>query len=167
MGEEVFEAELLDANDSSIFGGKNSLNTVLGATVAVAIVFLLMSRVIGAPLEEQAMEESMAGYTPIEDRYKLDFVTNDDHSYILENGTLTGPDGDQLWSGTHHFVDFELPIEEGGAAPNGKVSLAVWIPDVPEGTTVPVIAEFGPYFDEASVETPGIEEQGAWLGTMI
>ena len=61
----------------------------------------------------------------------------------------------------------ELPIEECVAAPNGKVSLAVWIPDVPEGTTVPVIAEFGPYFDEASVSTPGIEEAGTWLGEMI
>ena len=109
----------------------------------------------------------MFEYVPIEERYKQDFVTNGSHSYILENGTLTGPEGAQLWSGTHHFVDFELPIEEGGAAPNGKVSLAVWIPDVPEGTTVPVIAEFGPYFDEASVETPGIEEPGTWLGTMI
>ena len=39
-------------------------------------------------------------------------------------------------------------------------SLAVWRPNVPEGVQVPVIAESGPYFQEASVETPSIEVQG-------
>ena len=126
-----------------------------------------MSRVIGAPLEEQAIEESMEGYTPIADRYLENYYTDDQNSYVLENGSLTGPDGASLWLGTHHFVEFELPLEEGGAAPNGKVSLAVWVPVMEGNTTVPVIAEFGPYFDEASVETGGIEEPGTWLGTMI
>ena len=167
MSEAVFDAEIVEDESSSMTSDTRSLNAVLGGTIAIAIVFLLMSKVIGTIVEEFTMDESMVEYVPIEDRYKQDFVTDGSHSYILENGTLTGPEGAQLWSGTHHFVDFELPIEEGGAAPNGKVSLAVWIPDVPEGTTVPVIAEFGPYFDEASVETPGIEEPGTWLGTMI
>ena len=167
MSEAVFDAEIVEDESSSRTSDTRSLNAVLGGTIAIAIVFLLMSKVIGTIVEEFTMDESMVEYVPIEDRYKQGFVTDGSHSYILENGTLTGPEGAQLWSGTHHFVDFELPIEEGGAAPNGKVSLAVWIPDVPEGTTVPVIAEFGPYFDEASVETPGIEEPGTWLGTMI
>ena len=59
------------------------------------------------------------------------------------------------------------PLSEGGSAPNGVVSLAVWLPDVPPGVKVPVIAEFGPYFDEVSVETPSIEVPGTWLGQMI
>ena len=32
---------------------------------------------------------------------------------------------------------------------------------------VPVIAESGPYFQEASVETPSIEVPGSWLGQMF
>ena len=44
----------------------------------------------------------------------------------------------------HHFVEYELPLEEGGAAPNGLISLAVWRPDVEDGVKVPVIAEIGP-----------------------
>ena len=48
---------------------------------------------------------------------------------------------DNEWNSTHHFVEYTLPLEEGGAAPNGLISLAVWLPDVPEGMQVPVIAE--------------------------
>ena len=58
-------------------------------------------------------------------------------------------------------------MAEGGAAPDGKVSLGLWLPDVPEGVKVPVIAEFGPYFDEPSVETGPVEQSGTWLGSMI
>ena len=139
----------------------------MGATIAVVLVFLMMSRAIGAPLQDQAIEESLDGYTPIADRHLQNYYTDDQNSYVLKNGSLRGPDGASLWLGTHHFVEFELPLEEGGAAPNGKVSLAVWVPIMEDGMTVPVIAEFGPYFDEASVETGGIEEPGTWLGTMI
>ena len=71
------------------------------------------------------------------------------------------------WNSTHVFVEYELPLEEGGAAPNGLISLAYWRPIVPEGVKVPVIAEFGPYFQEPSVQTPTIEVPGSWLGEMI
>ena len=167
MDGQVLEAELVEEWPGKKSDATRSLNAALGATIAVVLVFLLMSRVIGAPLEEQAIEESMEGYTPIAERYLENYYTDDQNSYVLENGSLTGPDGASLWLGTHHFVEFELPLEEGGAAPNGKVSLAVWVPVMEGNTTVPVIAEFGPYFDEASVETGGIEEPGTWLGTMI
>ena len=167
MDGQVLEAELVEEWPGKKSDATRSLNAALGATIAVVLVFLLMSRVIGAPLEEQAIEESMEGYTPIAERYLKNYYTDDQNSYVLENGTLKGPDGASLWLGTHHFVEFELPLEEGGAAPNGKVSLAVWVPVMEGNTTVPVIAEFGPYFDEASVETGGIEEPGTWLGTMI
>ncbi|MBK29559.1 MAG: hypothetical protein CMB49_02460 [Euryarchaeota archaeon] len=166
------DAMLLDAEgggDAVLAEAKSgdSLNLALGATLAVVMVFILMSRVVGAPLEEEAIDELVEQNNPIWDRHKLDFSTNGSHSYVLENGTKTGPDGQQLWTGTHHFVNFDLPIEEGGSAPNGMVSLAIWVPILDEGETVPVIAEFGPYFDEPSVETPGIEEAGTWLGKMI
>ena len=167
MDEQVLEAELVKVLPVDKPNSTNSLNAAIGSTIAVVLVFLMLSRTIGAPLEEQAIEESIDGYTPIWERYTEDYITGGENSYVLENGTLTGPDNASLWLGTHHFVEFDLPVEEGGAAPNGKVSLAVWIPDMEDNMTVPVIAEFGPYFDEASVETGGIEEPGTWLGTMM
>ena len=167
MEEQIYEAELVDKAAVSGNSATRSLNTALGATIAVVLVFLMMSRAIGAPLQDQAIEESLDGYTPIADRHLQNYYTDDQNSYVLKNGSLRGPDGASLWLGTHHFVEFELPLEEGGAAPNGKVSLAVWVPIMEDGITVPVVAEFGPYFDEASVETGGIEEPGTWLGTMI
>ena len=153
MDEQVLEAELVKALPVDKPNSTNSLNAAIGSTIAVVLVFLMLSRTIGAPLEEQAIEESIDGYTPIWERFTKDYITGGENSYVLENGTLTGPDNASLWLGTHHFVEFDLPVEEGGAAPNGKVSLAVWIPDMEDNMTVPVIAEFGPYFDEASVET--------------
>ena len=168
MDEPVLEAELIEEWPGNKSNSSASSNAALGATIAVVLVFLLLSRVIGAPLEEQAIEESIEeGYTPIADRYLMNYNTTEQNSYVLENGSMTGPDGASLWTGTHHFVEFDLPTEEGGAAPNGRVSLAVWVPILEGNMTVPVIAEFGPYFDEASVETGAIEEPGTWLGTMI
>ena len=167
MDEQVLEAELAKASPAAKSNSTNSLNAAIGATIAVVLVFLMLSRTIGAPLEEQAIEESIDGYTPIWERYNDDYITGGQNSYVLENGTLTGPDNASLWLGTHHFVEFDLPLEEGGSAPNGQVSLAVWVPVMEGNMTVPVIAEFGPYFDEASVETGGIEEPGTWLGTMM
>ena len=116
MDGQVLEAELVEEWPGKKSDATRSLNAALGATVAVVLVFLLMSRVIGAPLEEQAIEESMEGYTPIAERYLENYYTDDQNSYVLENGSLTGPDGASLWLGTHHFVEFELPLEEGGAA---------------------------------------------------
>ena len=167
MDEQVLEAELAKALPAVKSSSTKSLNAAIGATIAVVLVFLMLSRTLGAPLEEQAIEESMEGYTPIWERYNDDYITGGQNSYVLENGTLTGPDNASLWLGTHHFVEFDLPVEEGGSAPNGQVSLAVWVPVMEGNMTVPVIAEFGPYFDEASVETGGIEEPGTWLGTMM
>jgi hypothetical protein len=163
MVDDILEAVIVsEAVDFFTPGGvsRKVRRWALGGLVAVGIVALLVSQILTSSLMGQIAGNDIDEYPPIWERHLIDFVTDDAHSYVLSNGSLTGPNGESLWSGTHHFVEFELPLEEGGAAPNGKVSLAVWIPLVEEGVTVPVIAEFGPYFDEASVSTPGIEE--AW-----
>ena len=168
MVDEVLDAGIVtDAAEFVVRRGWAHSRVVLGALSAIVVVGLRVSMIFTTSLQSQIVGDNSGDYPPIWERYMTDFVTDDSHSYVLENGSFTGPDGESLWSGTHHFVEFELPLEEGGAAPNGKVSLAVWIPMVPNGTTVPVIAEFGPYFDEASVSTPSIEEPGTWLGEMI
>ena len=93
--------------------------------------------------------------------------TSQNNSFVMEVGPYSVLETDNEWNSTHHFVEFTLPMAEGGAAPDGKVSLGLWLPDVPEGVKVPVIAEFGPYFDEPSVETGPVEQSGTWLGSMI
>ena len=126
-------------------------NTVLGATLAVSLTFLFVSAVFG-----DAIVEAMDGQleqdgirVPVWERYTLPYQTDGDFGVALE------------------VVEYEIPLEEGGAAPNGLISLAVWRPNVPEGMKVPVIAESGPYFQEPSVNTPTIEVPGSWLGQMF
>ena len=97
---------------------------------------------------------------PVWERHKLPYMTSGDYGVALEVGPYELLPTENAWNSTHHFVEYTLPIEEGGAAPNGLISLAVWRPNVPEGVQVPVIAESGPYFQEASVETPSIEVPG-------
>ena len=82
------------------------------------------------------------------ERGYLDYITNESNGYVLEKGSFEIFETENEWNSTHVFVEYELPLEEGGAAPNGLISLAYWRPIVPEGVKVPVIAEFGPYFQE-------------------
>ncbi|MFL2981920.1 MAG: CocE/NonD family hydrolase [Candidatus Poseidoniaceae archaeon] len=163
MEEEVYHAELADVNRDS-----NLLNVVAGSTVAVAIVFLMLGIAFGEIItSEYSSNEDYGVRVPVWDRGDLDYITNENWSYVMETGPYEILETANEWNSTHVFVEYELPLEEGGAAPNGMISLAYWRPIVPEGVTVPVIAEFGPYFQEPSVQTPTIEVPGSWLGEMI
>ena len=145
-------------------------NLVLGSTIAVALVFLFMSALFGEAVMDLITEqEDESGVrVPVWERNTLPYQTSGEFGIALETGPYELLGTDNEWNSTHHFVEYSLPIEEGGAAPdNAIISLAVWRPNVPEGVTVPIIAEFGPYFQEASVETPSIEVPGTWLGQMI
>ena len=145
-----------------------SFNAVLGSTIAVCLVFLFISALFGDSLVNTVTDETMEqGNVPIWERYLEDYTVDTDFGYILEEGPYQILETANEWNSTHHFVEYVLPIEEGGAAPGGLISLAVWRPDVPDDVTVPVIAEFGPYFQEPSVETPTIEVPGSWLGSMM
>ena len=144
-------------------------NLVLGATISVALVFLFISAVFGEAVMDLVSEEEQRQSirVPVWERSMMPYETSGEFSVALEVGPYQILATENEWGSTHHFVEYTLPIEEGGAAPNALISLAVWRPNVPDGVTVPVIAEFGPYFQEASVETPSIEVPGTWLGQMI
>ena len=164
MEEDVYHAELAEVSRDS-----NLLNTVAGATLVVAIVFLMLGITIGEVINSKfsSADEDYGVRVPVWERGDLNYITNENWSYVMEKGDYEILETDNQWNSTHVFVEYELPLEEGGAAPNGKISLAYWRPKVPEGQTVPVIAEFGPYFQEPSVQTPTIEVPGSWLGEMI
>ena len=160
------KAEFTQTNASSV---TKEFNIVLGATLAISMVFLFLSAVFGDAFVNLVADEEIERGTrvPVWDRYTLPYETDGDFGVALEVGPYDVLPTENEWNSTHHFVEYTLPIEEGGAAPNGLISLAVWLPDVPDGIKVPVIAESGPYFQEASVETPSIEVPGSWLGQMF
>ena len=135
----------------------------------MCIVFLFLSANFGNAVTQITGENDSSNgeYVPLWKRYLQDYSTDGPHGYVLENGTYEVLETANEWNSTHHFVEYELPLEEGGAAPNGLISIAVWRPDVEDGVKVPVIAEIGPYFQEPSVQTPTIEVPGSWLGSMI
>ena len=156
--------------DSAEASPRRELDLALGATVAMTMIFIFLSASLGNVAENYVngdSSESTGVRVPIWERHNLDYVTNKSNGFVMEFGSYQQLETANEWNSTHVFVEFDLPIEEGGSAPNGKVSLAYWRPDVPAGVEVPVIAEFGPYFNEASVSTPSIEVPGTWLGQMI
>ena len=164
MEEEIYHAELADAKREA-----NILNGLAGTTVAVAIVFLMLGVSLGEIADNVNSEsgEENGVRVPVWERGNLNYITDQNYSYVMEFGPYEILETQNEWDSTHVFVEYELPLSEGGAAPNGLISLAYWRPDVPEGVQVPVIAEFGPYFQEPSVQTPTIEVPGSWLGEMI
>ena len=162
----MIEAKLIESPKASV---TKEFNLVIAATFAISLVFLLLSRHVFDLFSEIGDDDEVDNALRVEvwERYKLPYETGGDYGVALEVGPYEIMPTENAWNSTHHFVEYTLPLEEGGAAPNGLISLAVWRPLVPEGTLVPVIAESGPYFQEASVETPSIEVPGSWLGQMF
>ena len=161
---------LVDDGDFSVeVNVTREFNIVFGATIAVSLVFLFSGALfVDAIINSNVAEkEYYNGRVPVWERELMDYNVTGEFGVALEVGPYEQLATENEWNSTHHFVEYTLPIEEGGAAPNGLISLAVWRPNVPEGVLVPVIAEFGPYFQEPSVETPTIEVPGTWLGQMI
>ena len=164
--EPILEADLVDTPSSV---ATREFNLVLGTTVALSLVFLFLSAVFGdAFIDLISDEDNDVGVrVPVWERANMPYEVTGDFGVALETGPYDIMPTDNEWNSTHYFVEYELPISEGGAAPNGLISLAVWRPIVEEGVLVPVIAEIGPYFQEPSVQTPTIEVPGTWLGQMI
>ncbi|MAK04537.1 MAG: hypothetical protein CMA03_01450, partial [Euryarchaeota archaeon] len=150
-------------------GINQTLNKVLGATSVIVVIFIVIAATHGEAISNGIIENNDDSFVrvPVWERGNFDFITNENYSYVMEFGEYEVLETSNEWNSTHVFVEYELPMEEGGAAPNGIISLAYWRPNVPDGVQVPVIAEFGPYFQEPSVQTPTIEVPGSWLGQMI
>lgn len=141
---------------------------LLASVMVVALITILLSMTV-QPLVDEAVGSEAGGLrVPVWERINMPYQTDGAYGFVLEEGPYEPLATENEWNSTHVFVDFELPLTEGGSAAEGpKISLAYWRPDVPEGVTVPVIVEIGPYFQEPSVETPTIEVPGSWLGEMM
>ena len=91
-------------------------NLVLGSTIAVALVFLFISALFGeAIVDLVAEEDSQNGIrVPVWDRSNLPYETSGEFGIALETGEYEILATENEWNSTHHFVEYTLPIEEGG-----------------------------------------------------
>ncbi len=88
------------------------------------------------------------------------YVTDGPYSFTLEEGTH------DILPVVSEFIEVEIPVTEGGAGAAGtaEVHMGIWLPDVPEGTTVPVVADVGPYYGDGDVPaTEPAERLGGFL----
>ncbi|MAU85682.1 MAG: hypothetical protein CMA21_03675 [Euryarchaeota archaeon] len=156
-----------ETNIESVAPSKWKIWLSASGLVALMVMVSLQGWIIDDIVDDIKKELGIYERVPVWERSEWPYLTGYSNGYVMEFGQYDILETENEWNSTHHFVEFQLPLSEGGSAPNGLVSLAVWLPDVPDGVSVPIIAEFGPYFDEVSVETPSIEVPGTWLGQMI
>ena len=122
------DAQLLDEiSEEELIVGKllterNSIfskpATIAYATFAFAVVFVLMSMIF-SPFAENIDENDSTSNSSIRvevwERSSLDYLTTGDNGYVMEQGTYKQLETANEWNSTHVFVDFELPLSEGGA----------------------------------------------------
>ena len=149
-GEEGFlVAEIVPQTSSS----RRDLNFSAISTIAVAIVFLLMAMTFGETIfNSMDLEEEYEWWeTPLHLRHEMDLPMDTLRAQLPVNGTY------EPLPYSEHFIEVELPASEQDAGVPGDalMHVALWLPDVPEGTTVPVIMTIHPYYDFGGEGLPG------------
>lgn len=144
MGETPLEAELID----SVAARReiSELNLALTSTVVVIIAFVVMALIWGSGAFDgrgEGFDASRWWDVPLEQRHLLDLNMTGWRSQLPEDG----PFG--VLPMSDHFIEVDLPLEEqdAGYPEAALMHVALWLPDVPEGTLVPVIATIHPYYD--------------------
>ena len=120
------------------------LNLALGATIGVVVLFMILASVWGSGAVQNADDENYSWWdVPLHDRHKMELDFTGLRSQLPVNGSYN-------WSGpTEHFVEVDLPASEqdAGYPEPALMHVALWLPDVPEGEKIPVIATIHPYYD--------------------
>ena len=166
MQEEVFDAELLPG------GGNYGLNITLAGSFSIAVVFLFLAMGFGEILSDSNDKSQSYEWweTPLQERHKMDLNLTQDRSVLPQSGDY------EVLAYTEHFVSVDLPASEEdiGFPEEDVMHVALWLPDVPEGTKVPVIMTIHPYYDFGGEGMPGVGEDsspntvpdggvGAWI----
>jgi len=134
---------------------KKQLNIAVGATAIVIVIFMVLATVWGT------VSSIGGGYgadgqwewweVPLEQRHTMGLNVSGERSVLPEPGphNWTGP--------TEYFVEVDLPASEqdAGYPEPALMHVALWMPDVPNGTKVPVIATVHPYYDFGGEGLPG------------
>ena len=144
--EDVFEAEIL-IESNLIERVKNLDRRILqGAGVAaVGIVSMLILSTLWTAAGPSITNGGSDDWwnTPVHERHTMDLNMTGVRSQLPEQGPYS-------WTGpTEHFVEVDLPASEQDVGYPGSalMHIALWMPDVPNGTAVPVIATVHPYYD--------------------
>ena len=146
---EIFEAEVLEEDASGTPRRERmELNIAMGATTAFVALFMVLATLWGTgALNGTGPGDSASDFhwteVPLHLRHEMDLNYSQLRSVLPEAGTYT-------WSGpSEHFVEVTLPASEqdAGYPEPAVMHVALWLPDVEEGETVPVIATIHPYYD--------------------
>jgi len=145
MAEEstILEVELKSTDSRA----QRQLNASAGATVAFSIVFLMMAMYFGPSVSQDVGDtidyETEWWKTPLHLRHTMDLPMDSLRGQLPENGSY------EVLPFEEHFVEVELPASEQDAGFPGPalMHVALWLPDVPEGTKIPVIMTIHPYYD--------------------
>ena len=168
---EAVEAELVeDAADSR--REQLQLNFALGATAIVVVLFMLLASIWG--IQSSGDGDGYGDWewweVPLEERHTMGLNVTGWRSQLPEAGPYN-------WSGpTEYFVEVDLPASEqdAGYPEPALMHVSIWMPDVPEGSKVPVIATVHPYYDFGGEGAPGAGDDsnpntvpdlgvGAWI----
>ena len=126
---------------------QRQLNFSAAATVAFAFTFLMLAMVITSPAANLASEAGPSSVewwnTPLDERHLMDLPMDTLRAQLPVNGTY------QALPYEEHFVEVDLPASEQDAGFPGPalMHVALWLPDVPDGTKIPVIMTIHPYYD--------------------
>lgn len=115
------------------------------------LVTLLAAGCVSPIAPNATNDPQVEGLTSVFTRASLPFDLTDQWSHTLVNGTFA------ILPVQSVFVSVALPPTSLGSAvdSSAKVHMGLWLPDVPAGTKVPVIADIGPYY--ADGDKPAIE----------
>lgn len=160
---EPLDAELVaDSAEVSVESRreKRQLNIAMASTALVVVLFMLLASFWGVI----STYGDGGGYgpngqwewweVPLEERHTMGLNVSGARSVLPEAGSYN-------WSGpTEHFVEVQLPASEQDAGFPGPalMHIAIWMPDVPNGTKVPIIATVHPYYDFGGEGAPGAGE---------
>ena len=161
MSEEVLEAEVLPETLGGERRAMRQLNTAMGATVAVVVLFIILAATFGIPAASSIAKDGANDHwlPVVGDRADMPYVDDDIYSRVS-------------WNGTHNisaplsvFVPVpEITLSDGGAGATGgaEIHLGLWLPEIPGcdftateipvECQVPVIAEIGPYYGDGDVD---------------
>ena len=149
--DEVLDAEIIEEGGISILINKPFLKNLetkkkLGIMVSTVIVIgLIMISTIWSAAGPGGFSNSENEWweTPVNERYNMELNMTGWRSQLPVEGLYS-------WSGpTEYFVEVDLPPSEQDVGYPGPalMHVSIWMPEVPNGTKVPVIATVHPYYD--------------------
>jgi predicted acyl esterase len=119
--------------------------------VIVLMVVPVLSGCVNTPAPAPSGDNEIPSYkgqlVPVDKRKLLPYDTTGEYSFTIDKGVYG------VLKILDQYVNVQLPPTSLGGAPAGmaRVHMGVWLPNVTEGTKVPVIADVGPYYEDGDV----------------